>query len=178
MKNDLVLGIVYYNAFNFFKEGGSFMHIIKIIDLYKVDFSSLVEESKEEGFRFLDRLVNKYKNGTNNFNKPSESLYGVFTNEGILIGIGGLNVDPYIKGQKVGRVRRFYISKNFRRKGIGQFLLNKIVNEAKKNFDVLVLNTDTPQASQFYSSFGFLEKSLYHKATHIMELNKKGVWTK
>jgi GNAT superfamily N-acetyltransferase len=148
-----------------------FMHINKIIDIGKVDFSSLVEESREEGFRFLDRLVNEYKNGTNNFNKPSEALYGVYTHEGILIGIGGLNIDPYTKGQKVGRVRRFYISKKIRRKGIGQFLLNKIVNEAKGNFDVLVLYTDTPQASQFYTSFGFLKNSLYPKATHMMKLN-------
>lgn len=147
------------------------MHINKIIDLCKVDFSSLVDESRKEGFRFLDRLVNEYKNGTNNFKKPSEALYGVYTHEGILIGIGGLNIDLNTNGQKVGRVRRFYISKNFRRKGIGQFLLNEIVKEAKGNFDVLVLYTDTPQASQFYTSFGFLEKSVYPKATHMMELN-------
>ena len=71
--------------------------------------------SADAGFRFLDRLVNEYKNGTNNFNKPSEALYGVYTHEGILIGIGGLNIDPYTKGQKVGRVRRFYISKKIRK---------------------------------------------------------------
>jgi GNAT superfamily N-acetyltransferase len=147
------------------------MHVKKILDLFKVDFSSLVEEGKEEGFRFLDRLVNDYENGTNDFKKPSEALFGVYTNEGILIAIGGLNIDPYTKGQKVGRVRRFYVSKNFRRKGIGQILLNKIVNEAKKNFDVLVLHTDTPHASQFYTSFGFLEKYKYPKATHFMKLN-------
>jgi GNAT superfamily N-acetyltransferase len=154
------------------------MHIIKIINLFTVNYSSLIEESKEDGFRFLDRLVNDYKNGTNDFKKPSEALFGVFTDKGILIGIGGLNVDPYTTDQKVGRVRRFYVSKYFRRKGIGLILLNKIVIEAKKNFDILVLHTDTPQASQFYTSFGFLESSKYPKTTHFMKLNKEGVWTK
>lgn len=150
------------------------MHVKKIIDLFKVNISNLVEESKVEGYRFLERLVADYKNGTNDFKVPSEALFGVYTNEGILIAIGGLNIDPYTKVQKVGRVRRFYVSKNFRRKGIGQILLNKIVNEAKKNFDILVLHTDTPQASQFYTSFGFLEKSKYVKSTHFMILNKEG----
>jgi GNAT superfamily N-acetyltransferase len=154
------------------------MHIIKIIDLFNVNFSSLIEESKEDGFRFLDRLVNDYKNGTNDFKKPSEALYGVFTDKGILIGICGLNVDPYTTDQKVGRVRRFYVSKDFRRKGIAQILLNKIVTEARKNFDILVLHTDTPEASRFYTSFGFLEKSKYPKTTHFMKLNEEGAWTK
>jgi GNAT superfamily N-acetyltransferase len=154
------------------------MYINKIIDLFSIDTSILIDESKQEGFHFLDRLLNDYKNGSNDFKKPSEALYGVFTDKGILIGIGGLNVDPYTTNQKVGRVRRFYVSKNFRRKGIGQILLNKIVIEAKRNFDILVLHTDTTLASQFYKSFGFHEKSKYPKATHFMYLNEKGVWTK
>jgi N-acetylglutamate synthase-like GNAT family acetyltransferase len=160
-----------------FQKGGDFMQINKIVDLYKVDISSLVEESKEEGFHFLERLVNEYKNGTNDFKKTSEALYGVFTDKGILVGIGGLNVDPYTTDEKVGRVRRFYISKNCRRKGIGQNLLNKIVNEAKKKFDILVLHTDTQQASQFYKSFGFVKESNYPKTTHFMKMNEEGVWT-
>jgi GNAT superfamily N-acetyltransferase len=146
------------------------MQINKILDLSKVDISSLVEESKQEGFRFLERLVNEYKNGTNEFKKPSEALYGVFTDTGIIVGIGGLNVDPYTTDEKVGRIRRFYILRNFRRKGIGQILLNRIVNEAKKDFDRLVLHTDTPEASKFYRSFGFLEEFNYPKITHFMKL--------
>lgn len=46
--------------------------------LVNIDLTHLVKESKNEGFRFLERLVNDYKNGTNNFNKPGESLYGLF----------------------------------------------------------------------------------------------------
>jgi GNAT superfamily N-acetyltransferase len=161
-----------------FQKGGVTMQINKIVDLYKVDISSLVVESQEEGFRFLERLVNEYKNGTNDFKKPGEALYGVFTDNGILVGIGGLNVDPYTTDEKVGRVRRFYVSKNCRRKGIGHNLLNRIVNEAKKDFDTLVLHTDTPQASQFYKSFGFVEESNYPKTTHFMMMNEEGVWTK
>jgi hypothetical protein len=54
----------------------------QIIYLFCVDLTHLVKESKEEGFRFLERLVSDYKNGTNNFNKPGEFLYGMFNKEG------------------------------------------------------------------------------------------------
>lgn len=51
----------------------------------------LVEASKKEGFRFLQRLIDDYNKGTNRFNKPGEILYGVFKADGTLIAIGGLN---------------------------------------------------------------------------------------
>jgi hypothetical protein len=81
----------------------------QIINLFCVDLTHLVKESKEEGFRFLERLVSDYKNGTNNFNKPGEFLYGMFNKEGVLIAIGGLNIDPYSNEQRIGRLRRFYV---------------------------------------------------------------------
>ncbi|MBX9974280.1 hypothetical protein [Cytobacillus firmus] len=34
--------------------------------LFYIDLTHLVKESKEEGFRFLERLVNDYENGTSN----------------------------------------------------------------------------------------------------------------
>ncbi|WP_410982849.1 GNAT family N-acetyltransferase [Bacillus cereus] len=78
-----------------------------------------------------------------------ECLYGVFQGE-VLIGIGGINQDPYTKAKAVGRLRRFYISKAYRRKGIGNLLLKKILSDAKKHFQIVVLYTDTEQGSQFY----------------------------
>ena len=65
----------------------------KIKNLLDVNLMDLVTESKKEGFRFLERLINDYKNGTNNFSKSGEVLYGVFNKEGLLIAIGGINKD-------------------------------------------------------------------------------------
>ena len=130
----------------------------------------LVKESKEDGFRFLERLVDDYKNGTNNFNKPGESLYGVFNKEDVLIAIGGLNIDPFSNEQKMGRLRRFYVSKDYRRNGLGRLLLKKIICDAKNYYKVLVLHTDTEQADKFYNSFGFLKENTYPKSTHYLNL--------
>ncbi|UOR12886.1 GNAT family N-acetyltransferase [Halobacillus amylolyticus] len=142
----------------------------KIENLFQYDITYLVNESTEEGFQFLERLVNDYKIGTNTFKAPGESLYGVFNNDGALIAIGGLNIDPYLHEQKIGRLRRFYVSRAYRRNGIGTVLLKEIIRNAKLFYKVLVLHTDTEQADKFYTSLGFLRKNTYPKSTHFMNL--------
>ncbi|UOR12859.1 GNAT family N-acetyltransferase [Halobacillus amylolyticus] len=142
----------------------------KIKNLYQYDITYLVSESKEEGFQFLERLVTDYKNGTNTFKVVGESIYGVFNNDGVLIAIGGVNVDPYSQKQNIGRLRRFYVSRAYRRIGIGRVLLKEIIRNAKTYYNVLVLHTDTEQANKFYTSLGFLRKNAYPKSTHFMSL--------
>lgn len=82
-----------------------------INNLLDIDLYNLVEQSKEEGFRFVERLVNDYKNGSNTFNHFGEGLFGVFNEEGVLVALGGLNKDPVSNEQYIGRLRRFYVSK-------------------------------------------------------------------
>ncbi|MGE6256789.1 GNAT family N-acetyltransferase [Heyndrickxia sporothermodurans] len=142
----------------------------RIQNLLEMDISLLVKESKEEGFRFLGRLVDEYKDGTNQFIYRGEALYGVFNEEGILIAIGGLNQDPYSNESSIGRVRRFYVSKAFRKNGVGRLLLERIISEARKHYRAIVLHTDMTQADQFYTSLGFVKKSNLKHATHYLKL--------
>lgn len=107
-------------------------HIQQIEDLMIYEHDYLVQESKEEGFNFLIKLKSEYENKINIFNKTGECLYGIFQREK-LIGIGGLNKDPYTENNKIGRLRRFYISKDYRRKGLGNLLLNRLLLHAEKS---------------------------------------------
>ncbi|MGG1721450.1 GNAT family N-acetyltransferase [Bacillus wiedmannii] len=138
--------------------------------IYEHDF--LVQESKEEGFNFLIRLISEYENKINIFNKTGEYLYGIFQGEK-LIGIGGLNEDPYSENNKIGRVRRFYIAKEYRRKGLGRLLLVRIISDAKKHFNIVVLNTDTVQGDKFYTSSGFVKGIKFVGASHYLNLHKR-----
>ncbi|QED46682.1 GNAT family N-acetyltransferase [Cytobacillus dafuensis] len=131
---------------------------------------NLVKESKEEGFNFLERLMNEYKSGTNTFNKNGESLYGVFSKAGVLVAVGGLNIDPFSKRKNIGRLRRFYVAKKYRRKGLGKLLLNRIIYDAEKHFQVIVLRTNTEQADKFYTSLGFTKKEKFSGSTHFLNL--------
>ncbi|MGE8205513.1 GNAT family N-acetyltransferase [Heyndrickxia sp. NPDC080065] len=142
----------------------------QIKNLFEVEIDHLLNESKEEGFLFLERLVNEYKNGTNTFTKPGEALYGVFNKDGEIIAIGGLNKDPFSNESSIGRLRRFYVSKNYRRNGIGSLLLKKILCDVKKYFTTIVLHTDTEQADRFYTSRGFCKENNMINATHYIKL--------
>lgn len=133
----------------------------KINNLDTIDLNKLVNESKEDGSCFLTRLVNDYKNGTNTFNKHGEALYGVFDERGVLVAIGGLNIDPFSSEQIIGRIRRFYVCREYRRTGIGSILLTNIIKDAKNYYHILVLYTDTNQGDQFYKSHGFLKGNIY-----------------
>lgn len=141
------------------------MHIQQIENLMKYEFKYLVQESKEEGFKFLKKLINEYENELNTFNKSGECLYGIFQGEK-LIGIGGLNADPYTENNKIGRLRRFYIAKDYRRIGLGKLLLNKLLSHAKKYFKVVVLHTDTKQGDVFYTANGFVKREVYKGSSH------------
>ncbi|HDR3649224.1 TPA: GNAT family N-acetyltransferase [Bacillus anthracis] len=145
------------------------MHIQQIENLMKYEFKYLVQESKEEGFKFLKKLINEYENELNTFNKSGECLYGIFQGEK-LIGIGGLNADPYTENNKIGRLRRFYIAKDYRRIGLGKLLLNKLLSHAEKYFKVVVLHTDTKQGDVFYTANGFVKREVYKGSSHYKVL--------
>ncbi|MDA2516308.1 GNAT family N-acetyltransferase [Bacillus cereus] len=147
------------------------IHIQQIENFMGYEFSHLVQDSEEEGFNFLIRLINEYKNEINTFNKTGECLYGIFRGD-MLIGVGGLNEDPYTKDNKIGRLRRFYISKDFRRIGLGNLLLNQLLCHAEKYFEVIVLHADTKQGDAFYTANGFVKEGLYKGSSHYKVLSR------
>lgn len=148
------------------------IHIQQIEDLMIYEHEYLVQASKDEGFYFLIKLISEYENKINTFNKTGECLYGI-VHEEKLIGIGGLTEDPYIINNKIGRVRRFYIAKKYRRKGLGRLLLVRIISDAKKYFNIVVLHTDTVQGDKFYTSIGFVKGTKYMGASHYLNLYKR-----
>lgn len=145
------------------------IHIQQIENLMKYEISHLVQDSKEEGFNFLIKLINEYENKINVFNKTGECLYGIFQGD-TLIGIGGLNKDPYTVDNNVGRLRRFYISKDYRRIGLGNLLLNRLLCHAEKYFKIVVLHTDTKRGDAFYTVNGFVRGGLYKGFSHYKVL--------
>ena len=148
------------------------LSIMKIEELSFISIEHLVAESKQAGFRFLERLVNEYDNGTNRFDHLGEALFGVFDQEQ-LVAIGGLNIDPTEQNSRVGRLRRFYVCEKYRRLKVGSFLLEHIVDEARSYFDVLVLNTDTEKGNRFYTSFGFKKDGDFFNASHYYLLKSE-----
>ncbi|QGQ94182.1 GNAT family N-acetyltransferase [Paenibacillus psychroresistens] len=142
---------------------------IKQINLDQIDITDLVNESLSEGHRHISRLLEEYSNGENRFSEEGEALFAVFLKDRI-IGIGGLNKDPYLKENSIGRVRRLYVLKEYRKLGAGRGLMDRIIQEARKHYTAIVLNTNNPVADKFYSSLGFSNHPTYLNSTHYLPL--------
>lgn len=84
----------------------------RVLGLNEEEIARLIEESEREGFRHLRRLTEEYELGLNRFDGPGEALFGAYDGER-MIGIGGLNRDPYTSRTQVGRLRRLYVSRPY-----------------------------------------------------------------
>ena len=102
----------------------------------------------------MERLVSDWANDLNTFSQPGERFCGAFENN-CLIGVGGLNRDPYLEINSVGRLRHVYVLSAWRRQGIGRSLVGHLLMEAQGIFGEVRLRTDTEEASAFYVSCGF-----------------------
>ncbi len=143
------------------------MNITKLENLPK-DFKELVKASEAEGFNFIRKMDASWVKNENRFTKNGEFFLGIFEKEN-LVGCGGLNIDPYIEDEKIGRVRHLYIHPNFRRRGLAKDLMLQIEKSAKKRFQILRLRTFNPEASKFYLKLGY-EKTAEKYATHYKVL--------
>ena len=116
-------------------------------------FSALRAESQAQNLNMLRRLAENWQNGENRFNAPGEKLLGAFA-YGQLVGVCGLNIDPFSQQPRAGRIRHLYIAERHRRQGIGHQLLVSVITHSSAWFDFL--NTHAPaQAWPFYERLGF-----------------------
>jgi GNAT superfamily N-acetyltransferase len=132
------------------------MVIIERINSLAIDrLSALVAEADATGFHGLVRLVEDWRSGLNRFNEPGEALF-LASDEGAVVGVCGLNCDPYLDDPMVGRVRHLYVAVVHRRKEIGTRLVRAAIGAARGQFAQLRLRSDSPIADAFYRSLGFM----------------------
>lgn len=133
------------------------------------DLAPLVGTSAAEGFQFLQRLVRDWRSGANRFEAPGEVLLEV-RRDGRLVGIGGLNCDPYARVASIGRVRHVYVAPGSRRLGMGSRLVVEILARARGRFAAVRLRTSTREAELFYRALGFAPTVGDPEATHAIRL--------
>ena len=131
-------------------------------------FKALKEESMAAGFNMLRRLEENWLNGQNRFDRPGENLLGFYIEE-LLIGVCGLNQDPYMPSVNAGRLRHLYVGMKWRRMQVGISLLREILADAGRWFDFI--NTNAPQSAFFfYERAGFIPLAGTDSVTHRLYL--------
>lgn len=132
------------------------------------DLARLVEESERAGLRFVRRLIEEWASGANRFDRPGETLVAAWLDGG-LVGVCGLNVDPYAAAPGVGRVRHLYVLAAHRRHGVGERLVAAIVAAARGPFHTLRLRTTNPAAARLYERLGFRATGDVADCTHVLD---------
>jgi len=141
--------------------------IIRIKELELPALEGLRAESSQEGYRFIERLCDEWVSGSNRFSAPGEALFLAIA-DGQVAGICGLNCDPYAHDPRIGRVRRLYVMRAHRRRGVGRALLEAVVAYARDHFRLLRVRTK--EASGFYTTHGFRCIASEGDTTHVLEL--------
>jgi GNAT superfamily N-acetyltransferase len=147
------------------------VEMVAITDANYLLIESLVDESKQEGFEFVQRTIDDWNSGANRFRQAGEGFWGLVSGAG-LIGMGGLNIDPYVEDAGTGRVRHLYIRQAYRRKGCAALLMNTIIERAQLHFHLLRLFTANPGAAVFYEKLGF-EHLPGDKVSHVLTFDKE-----
>lgn len=150
------------------------MIVIERIDTEPTDrLNALVMEADATGFNALSRMLEDWRSGRNQFNQLGETLL-IATDSGCVVGVCGLNRDPYLSDSMVGRVRHLYVAVDHRRIGIGSPLVRVVIGAASGHFARLRLRTDSPDADSFYRSLKFVPFASEPACSHQLVLIDEG----
>jgi GNAT superfamily N-acetyltransferase len=145
------------------------VRIERLLELPAAHLAPLIAESEQAGLRFVSRLAEEWESGRNRFDRPGEALFGALT-DGCLVGVCGLNVDPYAGAPRIGRVRHLYVLIAHRRHGVGRELVGAVVAAARGRFATLRLSTANSEAARLYETMGFRRGAGDAQCTHVMEI--------
>jgi len=148
--------------------GSDIQSIERVTDLAPGSLDALLAESEQAGSSIVRRLVDEWVSGANRFDRAGEALFAARI-EGRLVGVCGLNVDPYSAEPRLGRVRHLYVLSAYRRRGIGRQLVARVIATARGHFDRLRLSSLNPEAAQLYQRMGFGSTEAAH-CTHVMSV--------
>ncbi|MBW8745586.1 MAG: GNAT family N-acetyltransferase [Sphingomonas sp.] len=133
------------------------------------ELDPLVAEADTDGHLFMRRLRDEWASGSNRFDGPGEKLVTARAGDR-LIGVGGLNRDPYAQAPGIGRLRHLYVARDARCRGVGASLVRSILAGADAHFTLIRLRTDSAEAAAFYARLGF-QGTNDANATHVMRID-------
>ena len=139
---------------------------IEKIELPAPGIELLQSEARGEGYDFIETLVQEWASARNRFDAPGEVLCG-HLDQGLLVAVGALSIDPFTGCQDIGRIRKVYVRPAWRDKGIGRALVAHLVERARTRFRCLRLRAENAQAARLYERLGFTPIA-NPDATHIL----------
>lgn len=128
----------------------------------------LAAESREYGIRNVTAVVERWANGSEVFDRVGESLLvGVDPTTDTVIAVGGLTHCPHVP--EALRVRRFYVSVEWRRRGVAGAMARQLIADGLQRTSTLTCNAQASAAAPpFWEAMGFVPTNI-EGITHIMQ---------
>ena len=139
--------------------------IVRHVGTARPQIDGLRESAKTEQIDFVERCFAEWTSSENQFNARGEGFWLAITSFGQVVGMVGLNIDPYLKSSRVGRLRHLYVHPSHRDGGLGTELVSTAMRSALYHFKKVRLRTPGERADNFYDNYGF-ERSSSDTATH------------
>lgn len=127
------------------------------------DLRELEASAAAEGHLFVARTRHDWESSVNRFDRTGE-VFVLAIEENRVIGMCGVNKDPYVDDPAVGRLRHLYVDPDQRRSGIASNLVVECLITARSSFERIRLRTSNPTAAALYLSLGFA--TINATATH------------
>ena len=87
--------------------------IIRVGDGGNLDVAELSRLASAEGHAFVARARAEWDSGVNRFDAQGEGLFMALMASAV-VGLCGLNADPFVEGPMVGRLRHLYVAPSWR----------------------------------------------------------------
>ena len=113
-------------------------------------FERLRAEAEAEGHRNMTRLAEELTSGATWF----EALFAAF-DDGELLGVGGMTVEPAETPEPALRMRRLYVSPRARRMGVARTLASALLQEAFDQVGLVTVHAGGEDAVRFWRSQAF-----------------------
>ena len=91
-------------------------------------FELLRHAADDEAFNMLATLAREWASGANRFDRPGEALLAAYDGD-MLVGMGAMSLDPVLEDAL--RMRRFYVARPYRRRGVGRLLAKALLDRPR-----------------------------------------------
>jgi GNAT superfamily N-acetyltransferase len=113
--------------------------------------------------------VDQRVGGVNRFSPVGEALFAT-DSVGQIVGVCGLNVDPYLDDPGVGRLGNVYVLAAFRGRGIGRRLVEQAIPAARGHFHRLLFRGEEAVPARLCELLRYRPCNEIPSCTHILDL--------
>lgn len=113
-------------------------------------FDELRADAEANGYRQLRRLAAELETGQAMFH----AVVAVFIDRG-LVGVGAITDEPQPASEPAWRLRRLYVHRRFRRRGIARSMVRALLAEAADKVRLVTVHAGDDDAARFWEAIGF-----------------------